>query len=318
MCWLIGSPGTYRSPADVIVTGKILGRQALGAYGLAVSLANAPTEKITALLGSVTSSVFSAVQTEQAALRRYLLSLTEGLSLLTFPATWEMAFVAHDFVLAVLGEKWRCHHRPTPAPGDQRRDPIRRASHPPVLFVTGEARFVMRNSLRAAVLLRLHSMSGSRWHGPGSPLRGSLYTPSWLRRCIGACSRKLDLPATNYLRALWPAVAGVALMGLAIWSLDQTLPHDWPLALRASVQIVAGAIVYLIALLAMRRDRLRGLYQTVKRVAAVGPCDGAGMPIPHVLSSRHPEKPIAIRRRLLLISFFSSCTGVWLAVNGKS
>jgi hypothetical protein len=69
------------SSADLFVAGKILTKSALGAYGFAVSLATMLPEKILALVSSITPSIFSSVQAQEANLRRYLLSVTEGLSL---------------------------------------------------------------------------------------------------------------------------------------------------------------------------------------------------------------------------------------------
>src|SRR2546425_8629430 len=91
------------SNADFLVAGRILGKVALGLYEVGWNLANVPIEKITSLVGQVTPAVFSAVQRDHAALRRYLLRVTEGLALITFPASLGLALVAPDFVLLTLG-----------------------------------------------------------------------------------------------------------------------------------------------------------------------------------------------------------------------
>jgi PST family polysaccharide transporter len=54
----------------------------------------------------VTSLVFAAVQDEAGAMRRYFLSVTEGLAVVSFPLTIGMALVAREPVPVVLGEKW--------------------------------------------------------------------------------------------------------------------------------------------------------------------------------------------------------------------
>ena len=94
------------SNADFLVAGRILGKAALGVYEFAWTLANIPIEKITVLIGQVAFPIFAAVQHEPAEMRRYLLRLTEGLALLTFPASFGMALVAPDFVAIFLGSKW--------------------------------------------------------------------------------------------------------------------------------------------------------------------------------------------------------------------
>src|SRR5207249_906306 len=49
----------------------------------------------------------AAPQDDHKTLRRYLLGLTEGLALITFPISVGLALVADLFVLTVLGEQWR-------------------------------------------------------------------------------------------------------------------------------------------------------------------------------------------------------------------
>src|SRR2546427_10132771 len=77
---LVGRLSWYTySNADFLVAGRLLGKAALGLYEVGWNVANIPIEKITSLVGQVTPAVFSAVQTDHATLRRYLLSITEGL-----------------------------------------------------------------------------------------------------------------------------------------------------------------------------------------------------------------------------------------------
>src|SRR5437016_4606056 len=100
LCWYTSSN------ADFLVAGRILGKAALGFYNVGWTLASVPVDKVTALVGQVTPAFLSAVQTDHAALRRYLLRITEGIALITFPLGLGLALVAQDFVLVILGSKW--------------------------------------------------------------------------------------------------------------------------------------------------------------------------------------------------------------------
>src|SRR5439155_593304 len=91
---------------DFLVAGRILGKTALGFYNVAWTLASVPVDKVAALVGQVTPAFFSAVQTDRPAMRRYLLRITEGIALITFPVSLGLVLVARDFVLVVLGSKW--------------------------------------------------------------------------------------------------------------------------------------------------------------------------------------------------------------------
>ena len=65
-------------------------------------------EKITGVLNNVTPGLFSAVQNDLPALRRYLLNLTEGVALITLPLSIGLSLVAPEFLsLVFLGAKWQ-------------------------------------------------------------------------------------------------------------------------------------------------------------------------------------------------------------------
>src|SRR5437773_12226372 len=100
LCWYCSEN------SDFLVAGRILGKAALGFYNVGWTLANVSVDKITGLVGQVTPAFFSAVQRDAAAMRRYLLRITEGIALITFPVSLGLAPVARDFVLVVLGPKW--------------------------------------------------------------------------------------------------------------------------------------------------------------------------------------------------------------------
>src|SRR6266550_3544248 len=95
------------SNSDFVISGRFLGQTALGAYTIAWNLANIPVEKITGVLNGVTPAIFSAAQNQQALLRRYLLTLTEGVALITLPLSIGLGLVAPEFVLLALGSKWQ-------------------------------------------------------------------------------------------------------------------------------------------------------------------------------------------------------------------
>src|SRR5207247_2377102 len=79
--------------------GRVLGKAALGAYTLGWTISSIPVDRVSALVGSVTPAVFSAVQHDRPALQRYLRNLTEALAFITFPAAVGIALIADEFVL---------------------------------------------------------------------------------------------------------------------------------------------------------------------------------------------------------------------------
>ena len=149
--------------ADFFVAGKVLGKDALGAYKFGWDLASSPIEKISSLVGRVTPAILSAAQRDKAALRRYLLRITEALALATFPATIGLGLVAEHMVLVVLGEKWRVMIAPlqllSVAAAIRSVTPIL----PQILSVIGENRRAMWVNVAGAIVMPITFFIGSRW-----------------------------------------------------------------------------------------------------------------------------------------------------------
>jgi teichuronic acid exporter len=71
--------------ADKLVIGKLLGEVPLGLYSIASTFGTVAVEKVAVLMLRVAPGVLSEVQADPGALRRYFLSMTEGVALVTFP-----------------------------------------------------------------------------------------------------------------------------------------------------------------------------------------------------------------------------------------
>jgi len=245
------------SNSDFMIAGRRLGQDALGAYSLAWNLASVPVEKVSSIVNSVTPAFLSAVQTDKAELRRYLLSLTQGISLLAFPAAIGLALVADSFVTAVLGPRW------LPAV-----IPLRllaayttvRSIGPiltPVLNAVGETRFAAVNNVFALVLMPAGFLVGSRWGTAGIAAGWLFVHPLILAVLFRRVSSRIDLPAVEYARALWPALSATIAMATVVVGVRWTLSSAMAPPLALVVEGVAGAITYAVLLLAFHRSRVQ-------------------------------------------------------------
>ena len=252
------------SSADLFVAGKTLARTALGAYGFAVSLATMLPEKILALVTSITPSIFSSVQTQESNLRRYLLSVTEGLALVVFPATLGLAAVAQEFVLVALGEKWRPMIAPMQVLAAYAG--FRSIASLPgnLLNVIGELRFSMWVQVVAALTLPFGFYLGSRWGPVGIATAWVVIHPLVNAPLYRRVFKRLDLSLRQYLDALSPALSGSVIMLVAILALRRALPASWPLLAVLCAETVTGMIAYVAAVLALRRDRISDFYRALK------------------------------------------------------
>jgi PST family polysaccharide transporter len=262
---------TY-SNADFLVAGRLLGKAALGLYDLGWTVANAPIEKITGLVAQVTPAVFSAVQTDHAALRRYLLRITEGLALITFPASLGLALVAPDFVHLALGAKWQGAIAPLQllalSTGFRAVTPLL----PQVLNVVGESRLSMRYGVLWAFVLPVgFYVLGRQWGTVGLALVWVSLFPLLAVPAYRHVLQVIELSWRAYLLALWPATSASFLMGASVLAARLALGEYGAPGLRFAIQVAAGAGVYALACVTLHRERIASFSRMLRTLRAGPP-----------------------------------------------
>jgi O-antigen/teichoic acid export membrane protein len=253
---LIGRLCWYASAnADFLVAGRILGKAALGVYNVAWTLASIPAERVVALVGQVTPAFFSAVQTDPPAIRRYLLGITEGIALITFPVSLGLALVARDFVVVVLGSKWEGAILALQLLAAYAAFRSITPLLPQVLQTTGDSRFEMWRMVAAAVVMPpSFYISGQRWGTVGLAMAWMLVDPVLAFMLYWRVFSRIHLSPKAYFGALWPALSGTALMAAVVLAVGVSA-REWTAGPRLTVQIGAGMISYGLACLVLHREQ---------------------------------------------------------------
>jgi len=233
--------------ADLVISGRILGEKALGVYSIAWNIANIPVDKLAGVVNSVTPALFSAVQKERVLLRRYLLNLTEGISLIAFPASLGLGLVAPEFVATVLGQKWMPAVVPLRLLAFFASFRCLAPMIPVALNTIGESGFAMWNSIAAALVMPASFLVASRWGNSGIATVWLLLYPLVAVPLFQRAFRKMDLPWKDYLRVLRPAMLGSLVMGVVVLLLKRSLPPGRPAALRLTIEVLSGAAAYVLA-----------------------------------------------------------------------
>jgi len=254
---------TYTN-ADFLVAGRMLGAAALGVYTFAWSIASVPVEKVTGLVQRVSSAVFARLAADRAGMSRMLLRLTEGLLVITLPASLGMAAVADDFVGLYLGPGW-----------DEVVLPLRilcgyaafRAVVtllPQALTMLGDTRFLMFNAVGRAIALPVAFVIGSRWGPSGIALGWVLIYPPFIFQVYQRLFRRLGLTLGEYLAPLLPTLRGSAVMLAAVLVLRAALGETGP-GLRLALSVATGGLVYFLAGILPQRERLLKLRELLRR-----------------------------------------------------
>jgi polysaccharide transporter, PST family len=252
--------------ADFFVAGRALGKDALGAYTFGWNLASTPLERITSLVSRVTPSILSAVQRDAAALRRYLLTVTEAIALIAFPLTLGLGLVAPDIVPLALGPKWHSMIAPLQllsiAAAIRAITPIL----PQVLTVTGHNRTTMLVNLWGAIVMPVAFAIGSRWGTIGIAAAWLVaYPVAVVVPMAAATLRQVQLPAVAYLRALLPAATAAACMTAAVLGARQLHGAAAPRLVDLLVDVAVGGLAYAGALLLFHRPRIMAFAMALRR-----------------------------------------------------
>ena len=92
---------------DKMLIGKILGAEPLGVYSVAYQIMIRPLSIVNAVITRVAFPVFSAIQDEDARLKRGYLKMIEMIAFITIPLYVGMLVVATPLVIFLLGPGWQ-------------------------------------------------------------------------------------------------------------------------------------------------------------------------------------------------------------------
>jgi teichuronic acid exporter len=249
---------------DNLVVGRRLGQTALGFYGIAWTLANVPLEKITSLVTSVVPSYLAFVQKEPAELRRYVRSLTEAMSLITFPATVGLGLVARELLPLALGHKWQNAIVPLEILSVYAAFRSIVALLPKVLTAIGNPRFVMWCDLLAVVVMPITFYVGTRWGTAGVAWGWVVAYPVVAIPLYWKTFASIDLRLKDYMSSLRPALDGSIVMSASVLALKWAVPHSVPLVARLIIEIAAGAITYTGTVFVLHKERVKAFLQLAK------------------------------------------------------
>jgi O-antigen/teichoic acid export membrane protein len=235
-----------------------MGKDPLGAYALALTFAAIPVDRLASILTRATSPVFASVQHDTSALRRYMLGITEAISLVAFPASIGLALVADDLIALIGRDKWAGAVWPLRVLA---LAAVVRALTPlfsRLLVATGQAKQAMQATLLATVVMPPLFFLAS-YHGITAvatvwlvvfPLVSGLYL---LRQTLRTC----QFAVTDYFRSLRPAILASLAMGVAVSLASVAIGEHAPLILRLGFRCGIGVVTYACFLVLMHGGRIR-------------------------------------------------------------
>jgi PST family polysaccharide transporter len=258
------------SSSDKLVGARVVSSADLGGYVLAGIIGLAPVEKVTSIITRVTPPLFGRVRDDHAAMRRYVLRITEIVAIFTIPAFAGLALVADDLVPVLFGPKWASVVTPL------RLFCVYAAlwefnsvmTH--ALQAFDDVRPLARNAIAGLVAYPVGFAIGSSLFGAsGLALTWALVGPALSLHLLLVLSRRIALPVGDYLRNLLPTCVCTAVM-VAVVAAVRGAPGlaDGPGSWRLAASVVAGGLTYVLVGATVFRARTRQLVDFVRRQRA--------------------------------------------------
>ena len=91
---------------DVFIVGRILGKEILGVYSIALHLASLPMQRVNGIINQVTVPAFASIQTDLNLIKNYALKTCRLINFIAFPVFWGISCIAPEIVMVLLGDKW--------------------------------------------------------------------------------------------------------------------------------------------------------------------------------------------------------------------
>jgi teichuronic acid exporter len=250
--------------ADQMVVGRVLGKEALGAYSFATTLSTTLSSEISSVVSRVVPGIFSAVQSQPAELRRYFLVLTELVAYVTLPISIGIALTADYAVAIVLGPQWQAVVMPLRILCLYAAFYTSQLLIGSVLMWTGQFRANMWCSVLAGIVLPLAFLVGTKWGLEGVAWAWSIAFPLANLPAMVISFRTIQIGFGAWLGSLLPAAVSCLGLSAALVAVRIALPADTPVGLAAALACAAGAIAYLATLWLGFRSRALSMLEFLR------------------------------------------------------
>jgi teichuronic acid exporter len=249
--------------ADKIIVGRYLGKDLLGFYAVAFTLALLPKEKILPIITQLSFSAYSKIQHDLPRIKLNLLKTIEIVAFVAFPLFWGMASVAAEGLPLILGPHWAQASIPfeylcivipflTISP-----------LFPPALNAIGKPEIAFWNSVIESIVMVITLFISVRFGLKGISLSWICFYPLVFLYISRKSLKSIGLSINEMLvRIKFPIIASL-FMSLLVILLKRTLLEVTNPLFMLLISFVIGTTLYSILIFIYKRDmvaELKGFY----------------------------------------------------------
>jgi PST family polysaccharide transporter len=192
--------------------------------------------------------------------------MTEGLALVTFPASVGIGLLADQLVPLLFGPRWTGAILPLQVLA--LAVPLRSVATllPQVTTVLGQTAFGMYHAVAGALVMAVAFVVGSRWGTLGIAGAWATVYPLVLLPLLLRVLRGLECSLGGYLRAVRTAAFGTVTMAGVVVLTRVGLSGALPLPAILAIELLAGMLTYAGALWIIDRERVLATFRFFRSV----------------------------------------------------
>lgn len=254
----------FYSQADVLIAGKIFGKELLGIYSVAMHLAGLPVQKISSVINQVSFPAFARVQDDREKFASHFLLATRALSFVAFPVLWGISCTAPELVRVLLGTNWEAAALPMQL----------LALIMPVYMMTpfmvtaaqgiGRADIALKQVLPASIVMPIAFLIGSQWGVVGLSLAWVVAFPFVFVGSLITFLPIINLRMMDVFSAMARPVLAALGMYFVVTLAREAIAPGTHIVIQTSVLVIAGAITYSALAVAINRQGCREIIDLLK------------------------------------------------------
>jgi len=255
----------FYSQADMIIAGKLLGKEVLGFYSVAMHLASLPVQKISGVINQIAFPAFSQIQRDSQVVSGQFLKAAHTLSFFAFPVLWGVSSVAPELVLLLLGTQWTPAVLPLQVlPAIM---PLRMISNflPSAVDAVGRPDITVKNLISASLLMPGAFLVGAQWGIEGLCIAWLIGFPIVFYGNLLRTLPAIRVNIGDLLRAMArPALNSMVMYAAVVWT-GKVMLLNTTHTQRLSLMILVGVIVYGVLTMATNRNGCRMVTGLLRR-----------------------------------------------------
>ena len=242
------------SEADVLIIGKLLGKEILGVYSVARTLAELPMKKLSSMMNEVAFSAFSRLQDDMETFKRYFLNLARIVSLFSFAVFFGISCTAPEIVTIFLGDKWGDAQFPLQILSLIMPLGMLSGVMQPAVIALGRPDVTLGNLAIACVLMPTAFLIGINWGIEGVAFAWLIGYPIHFAIVLYRSLHLMDIRIGEYLYTIYPpALAAGAMYGIVVLFRDAAAINIHQIVILFALAAI-GAASYCLGIYVLRKE----------------------------------------------------------------